>query len=112
MCIFCDIIHKKIQANIILETTQLIVIQDQAPKAPTHLLILPKKHISTLNESTLDDSDLLGNMILTAKKLAADLGIDQSGYRLIFNVNPDGGQTVLHIHLHLLGGRQLTWPPG
>ena len=112
MCIFCDIVCKKIEAHVILETPQLIVIKDQAPKAPVHLLILPKKHIATLNETTTDDLALLGHMILTAQKLAPDLGIDQSGYRLIFNVNPDGGQTVFHIHLHLLGGRPFTWPPG
>ena len=111
-CIFCNIIQKKIPAEIIFETQELIVVQDLRPQAPTHLLILPKKHIATLNDSQSDDAELLGHMILTAQKLAVRIGIDDSGYRLIFNVNAHGGQTVYHIHLHLLGGRQFNWPPG
>ena len=112
MCIFCDIINKKIPAKIILETPMLIVINDHEPKAPYHLLIIPKKHIATLNNLTSSELELVSNMLLTAKELAISLGINESGYRLIFNVNADGGQTVYHIHLHLLGGRPLTWPPG
>ena len=111
-CIFCNIISNKTPANIVFETQELIVIHDTKPQSPTHLLILPKKHIATLNEAEHDDIELLGHMILTAQKLASSAGIDDSGYRLIFNVNAHGGQTVYHIHLHLLGGRPLTWPPG
>lgn len=111
-CIFCNIINKITPSNIIYETDELIVINDIAPKAPTHMLIVPKKHISTLNDTTPDDVALLGRMILTAQQLASSAEIDSSGYRLVFNVNDHGGQTVFHIHLHVLGGRRFTWPPG
>jgi histidine triad (HIT) family protein len=99
----CDKVH---------ENENVLAFRDIDPKAPTHILIIPKKHITTLNEINENDQDLLGELLLTAKKIAKDEGIDTSGYRTVFNCNSDGGQTVFHIHMHLLGGRPMAWPPG
>ena len=111
-CIFCKIIDKKIPATIVHENERLIAFNDIHPQAPTHILIIPKAHIPTLNDITDSDTHLLGEMIVTAKKLAHEQGLSENGYRLNFNTNKGGGQEVYHIHLHLLGGRQMTWPPG
>lgn len=111
-CLFCKIASHEIKADIILETPDIVVFHDIKPQAPSHLLIIPKKHIRTINDTLLEDGPLLGNMILIAKQIALKEGFADNGYRLIFNVNPGGGQEVYHIHLHLLGGRQMTWPPG
>jgi|TARA_B100000965_G_scaffold87803_1_gene71241 histidine triad (HIT) family protein len=110
--IFEKIILREIPANIHYEDEDLIVIDDINPTAPIHLLIIPKKKIETLNNLTHEDTNLVGKMIQTAKDMASKLGIDKSGYRTIFNCNEDGGQTVYHIHLHLVGGRTFGWPPG
>ena len=110
--IFEKIILREITANIHHEDDDLIVIDDINPTAPVHLLIIPKKKIETLNDLSDEDTNLLGKMIQTAKDMAFKLGIDQSGYRTIFNCNKNGGQTVYHIHLHLIGGRPFGWPPG
>jgi len=99
----CDKVH---------ENENVLAFRDIDPKAPTHILIIPKKHITTLNEINENDQDLLGELLLTARKIAKDEGIDTSGYRTVFNCNSDGGQTVFHIHMHLLGGRPMAWPPG
>lgn len=111
-CLFCKIAARTIPASVVLEDTELMALRDIEPQAPTHILIIPKKHIATINNTDTTDEQLLGRMILTAKKLASMEGISEEGYRLVFNVNPGGGQAVYHIHLHLLGGRQMTWPPG
>ncbi len=111
-CIFCKIAQKKLETDIVYETTELLVFRDLAPQAPIHLLVIPKKHVSTINELNDDDQLLIGKMIFAAKKLAQDMGIHETGYRLIYNVNQQGGQSVYHIHLHILGGRQMGWPPG
>lgn len=111
-CIFCKIIQKEIPATIILENNELIVIEDIKPQAPYHYLVIPKKHIATINQTEPSDEALLGRLVLTAKDIAATKQLDESGYRLVFNINRGGGQDVYHIHLHLLGGRQMTWPPG
>jgi len=111
-CLFCKIAAGEIPAKKVLETDEILAFYDIRPQAPKHLLIIPKKHIATIDEAKIDDELLLGRMILTAQKLASMEGLTKSGYRLIFNVNQDGGQVVYHIHLHLLGGRQMTWPPG
>lgn len=86
--------------------------KDITPQAPHHILIIPKKHIPTINDANAEDAVLLGQLLIRAKMLAKDLGIDQSGYRLVFNINKEGCQEVYHIHLHLIGGRKMTWPPG
>ena len=111
-CIFCKIIKKEIPAIILLDDPELIVIEDIKPQAPNHYLIIPKQHIPTINTTENTDQSLLGRLIITAKEIANIKQLSEFGYRLIFNVNPGGGQDVYHIHLHLLGGRQMTWPPG
>ncbi len=111
-CLFCKIGKKEIPSDIILETDTLLAFKDINPQAPNHLLIIPKKHIATMNDLDKGDSGLIGELVLTAKDLAKELDIAEPGYRLLFNCNADGGQDVFHIHLHLLGGRKMTWPPG
>ena len=111
-CLFCKIAQGEIPATIVFENNELVAFRDIRPQAPTHLLLIPKKHIATINDTKEEDETLLGKMILTAKKLAKDEGLSDPGYRLVFNINSGGGQEVYHIHLHLLGGRQMTWPPG
>ncbi len=111
-CLFCKIVSGDLDAEIIFEDTELMVFRDINPQAPTHLLIIPKQHIATINDTDSKDEQLLGRMILTAKKMARQQELSDKGYRLVFNVNKGGGQEVNHIHLHLLGGRQMTWPPG
>lgn len=111
-CIFCNIIKGEIPTTFLYQDEQLVVINDIDPKAPEHKLIIPRKHIATLNDLTNEDTLLAGNMIQTAKNIASQLGISEEGYRLIFNCNRGGGQAVFHIHLHLLGGRSMHWPPG
>lgn len=110
--IFSKIINKEIPAEILFEDDNMIAINDIQPQAPVHILIIPKKNIPTINDADVTDELLLGKMILLAKKIAAEKGVEKEGYRLIFNVNEGAGQTVFHIHLHLLGGRKFNWPPG
>jgi histidine triad (HIT) family protein len=106
--IFGRIIRREIPADIVHEDEHVLAFRDANPQAPVHVLIVPKeKEIPTLNDAGEEDQLLLGHMLLTARKLAADLGIGESGYRLIMNCNEEGGQTVYHLHLHLLGGRQM-----
>jgi histidine triad (HIT) family protein len=111
-CLFCKIAQGAIPAAIIFENNDILAFHDLHPQAPKHLLIIPKQHIATINDTKDEDQALLGKMILGAKNIAQAEGLSKAGYRLVFNTNPDGGQTVYHIHLHLLGGRQMTWPPG
>ena len=110
--IFSKIINKEIPADIVYEDDELLAFNDISPQAPIHILIIPKKEIKTLNHLKAEDQVIAGKMLLLAKDLAKKYEIDQTGYRTVFNCNEDGGQTVFHIHLHLLGGRQLGWPPG
>jgi len=111
-CLFCKIARGEIPANIVFEDPEIIAFHDIKPQAPGHLLIIPKKHIATIDDADSNDEQLLGRMVLTAKKLANLEKLAEKGYRLVFNVNAGGGQEIYHIHLHLLGGRQMTWPPG
>lgn len=111
-CLFCKIAQGAIPAQTVFEDDEIMAFHDLHPQAPTHLLIIPKQHLATINDTTETNQLLLGKMILQAKQLAQAEGFSDTGYRLIFNINPHGGQTVYHIHLHLLGGRQMTWPPG
>ncbi len=110
--IFKKIIDKEIPADIVYEDDLCLAFRDIDPKAPTHVLIIPKKEIPSMAEVTGDDKEILGHLLLTASKVAKDLGISESGYRLVANTNNEGGQEVYHLHIHLLGGRQMTWPPG
>lgn len=111
-CLFCKIINKDIPSDVVYEDEDVLAFNDINPQAPIHVLIIPKKHIATINDANDEDEKSLGKIILTAKKIAAKLGVNDNGYRLVYNVNQDGGQEVYHIHLHLLAGRQLSWPPG
>jgi histidine triad (HIT) family protein len=111
-CLFCGIVSHDIPAQIVFENNALIAFRDVSPQAPTHILIIPKKHIQTINHAMPEDEALLGQLILAAKQIAHQEGLKDSGFRMVFNTNDHGGQTVYHIHLHLLGGRQMTWPPG
>jgi len=111
-CIFCDIVNNKIPCEKLIDNDSIIAFRDINPQAPVHILIIPKRHISTINNLESIDSSLVGEMLLIAKVLAKVEKISNSGFRTVFNCNQDGGQTVYHIHLHLLGGRQLNWPPG
>jgi histidine triad (HIT) family protein len=112
MSIFAKIIAKEIPADIVHETDEVIAFRDISPKAPTHILVIPKKPIARMNDATSQDANLLGNLLLAAAEIARKLGLDRSGYRLVINNGKDGGESVPHLHVHLLGGRSLTWPPG
>lgn len=111
-CLFCKIVTREIPAKLAFENEELLAFHDIRPQAPAHLLVIPKRHIATINDVQYEDSRLVGSMIHCAKQLAQQEGFNEQGYRLVFNVNSDGGQEVYHIHLHVLGGRQMTWPPG
>ncbi len=111
-CLFCKIISKEIKSDILFEDDDVLAFKDINPQAPTHILIVPQKHISTINDLQQEDEALTGKIILTAQSLVKQENIDEKGYRLVLNCNSDGGQEVYHIHLHLLGGRQMQWPPG
>ncbi len=111
-CLFCKIAAGELSATILHEDNEIMAFRDINPQASTHLLIIPRKHIATINDADSSDERLLGRMVLTAKELAKTEGLSEAGYRLIFNVNSGCGQVVYHIHLHLMGGRQMMWPPG
>ena len=107
-CVFCNIINRTIEAKILLETEDLIVIDDILPKAPVHMLVIPKKHILSINHLDNQDAALAGKMIEAAQQMAKRSGIADKGYRLVFNVGKDGGQVIPHLHLHLLGGKKFS----
>lgn len=111
-CLFCKMVSGEIPSNIVFENDFVLAFRDIDPKAPTHILVIPKKHIQSINELGPDDQSLAGEILLAAKTIAKAEGIETSGFRTVFNTNDDGGQTVFHIHMHVLGGRRLTWPPG
>lgn len=111
-CLFCKIIRRDIPSSIVYEDDAVLAFNDINPQAPTHVLIVPKRHISTLNDLTSADDQLVGEMIRRAAAIAKDRGLSERGFRTVFNTNREAGQTVFHIHLHLLGGRSLAWPPG
>ncbi|MDZ7371797.1 MAG: histidine triad nucleotide-binding protein, partial [candidate division KSB1 bacterium] len=104
-CIFCSIVSRQLPADIVFEDEQLLAFRDIAPQAPKHILIIPKRHIESVNDLRPEDAELAGKMVLLARDLANREGFDRRGYRLVMNCNHDGGQSVYHLHLHLLGGR-------
>jgi histidine triad (HIT) family protein len=110
--IFTKIIKREIPANIVFEDDVCIAFHDVDKKAPTHIVIVPKKEIRSLADLEAGDEKILGHTLMCASKIAKDLKVDKSGYRVVVNTNDDGGQSVFHIHFHLLAGRKLTWPPG
>jgi histidine triad (HIT) family protein len=111
-CLFCRVIAGQIPATIVYQDERVVAIRDINPQAPLHLLIIPRKHIPTLNDLSPDDDALVGSMCRSAAALAKESGYHERGYRTVFNANREAGQSVFHIHLHLLAGRPLTWPPG
>ncbi len=110
--VFKKIIDKEIPADIVYEDDLCLAFKDIDPQAPVHVLIIPKKEIVSLAEASEDNKGLLGHMLLRASQIARDMGVSESGYRLVLNTNKEGGQEVEHMHVHLLGGRQMEWPPG
>jgi len=111
-CLFCKIINKEIPAKIVYEDDTVLAFEDINPQAPVHILVIPKRHIATSLEVTEDDHVLIGQLFQTANSLAREKGVAAQGFRTVINCNRDSGQTVFHIHLHLLGGRPMHWPPG
>ncbi len=111
-CLFCQIANGEIPSKIVYENDTVLAFEDVNPQAPTHILVIPRNHIESLNELTPDQAGLMGELILTAKDIARERGIADDGYRIVANCNAQGGQTVFHVHLHLLGGRFMQWPPG
>ena len=111
-CIFCKLAQKEIPTEILYEDDFVVAFPDQNPQAPVHVLIIPKKHIASLNEVTAEDTEILLRVVTAAQKVAQDKGIAERGYRLVNNCGQEGGQTVGHLHFHLLGGREMLWPAG
>ncbi len=111
-CLFCKIANKEIPARIVFEDSDLVAFEDVSPQAPVHVLIIPKEHIERISDLKRANCDIAGRLILAANRIAAERGVRDSGYRIVFNCNKDAGQAVLHLHLHLLAGRRFSWPPG
>ena len=111
-CLFCKIANGEIPATIVHEDDSVVAFEDVNPQAPTHVVIIPRKHIATLNDLGADDEPLIGKLAGTARQIAAERGFDDDGYRLVMNCNLAAGQSVFHIHMHLMGGRNMSWPPG
>ncbi len=111
-CLFCRIIAGEIPGKFLYQDDRLVVLQDVNPQAPLHALVIPRRHVATLNDLTAEDDGLVGEMVRRAAAVAREHGVSEKGYRTVFNCNSEAGQTVFHIHLHLVGGRPMAWPPG
>ena len=111
-CLFCNIVAGKIPAKLSYQDESVIAFSDINPKAPLHALVVPRKHIATLNDLSVEDASLMGQLYLAAKQIASEAGFAERGYRTVMNCNAEAGQSVYHIHLHVLGGRSMGWPPG
>jgi histidine triad (HIT) family protein len=111
-CLFCKIITRDVPASIVYEDQRVLAFNDINPQAPTHVLIIPRRHIDSLNEIGVEDDLLVGELVRRAAAIAKERGLSAGGYRMVFNTNRDAGQTVFHVHLHLVGGRSMGWPPG
>jgi len=111
-CLFCKILDGEIPAELIYESDTAVAFRDVNPQAPTHVLVIPRKHIATINDIEQDDQEIIGSLYTAAREVAAKEGIADDGYRAVVNCGEGAGQTVFHIHLHVLGGRQMGWPPG
>ena len=111
-CLFCRILAGEIPGKFLHQDDRLVVLQDINPQAPLHVLVIPRKHVATLNDLSQEDDGLIGEMLRRAAIVAREHGVADSGYRAVFNCNREAGQTVFHIHLHVLGGRSMAWPPG
>jgi histidine triad (HIT) family protein len=111
-CLFCKVVAGQVPATLVFQNDRVVAFKDITPRAPTHVLIVPRRHIATLNDLSPEDDALVGEMVRAAAAIAKEQGLSERGYRTVFNCNAEAGQTVFHIHLHLLGGRSLRWPPG
>lgn len=111
-CLFCKFVNGEIQPDKVYEDDEVLAFRDISPQAPTHILVIPKRHIATLNDLEASDAALIGKLYLAAREIAVKEGIAEAGYRTLINCNEQAGQSVFHIHLHLLGGRDMGWPPG
>lgn len=111
-CLFCKIVSGEMDADVVYEDDNVLAFRDINPQAPTHVLVVPRKHVATINDLEADDAATVGALFLAAKKIAAEEGVADDGYRVTMNCNEGAGQSVFHIHLHLLGGRSFRWPPG
>jgi histidine triad (HIT) family protein len=111
-CLFCKIAAGQIPSKIVYQDQDVVAFEDINPQAPHHVLVIPRRHITSMSDLTLDDGPVLAHLFMTAAKLAQDMDIAESGYRFLTNVGPNAGQSVFHLHFHLLGGRRLGWPPG
>jgi histidine triad (HIT) family protein len=111
-CLFCKFVRNELPTRLVYRDALVMAFEDINPQAPHHILIIPTKHIASVNELTAEDSETVGQMYLTAQKIAHDRGFAADGYRTVLNTGPNAGQTVFHMHLHLLAGRALRWPPG
>lgn len=112
MCLFCKIASKQIPSKLVFEEDELIAFHDITPVAPTHILVIPKQHIESLNDATPGHEALLGKLLLAAQRAAAAAGLVEGGFRVVINTGKNAGQSVFHVHLHVLGGRAMAWPPG
>jgi histidine triad (HIT) family protein len=111
-CIFCRIASGDLEVKLVHEDDDIVAFRDSNPQAPTHVLVVPRRHLATVNDLAETDAGLVGRLVLAARRIAAEEGIAEDGYRLVLNCNRGAGQSVFHIHLHLLGGRPMRWPPG
>jgi histidine triad (HIT) family protein len=112
MCIFCKIAAGQVPASKVHEDERCLAIRDLNPQAPVHVLVIPREHVATINDLTEAHEPMAGHLLRVGAKVARELGLAEAGYRLVFNTNADAGQTVFHVHLHVLGGRAMGWPPG
>lgn len=111
-CLFCNVIEKKVPSDVVYEDEHAIAFRDIRPVAPTHVLVVPRKHMAAVHDLTAADAEIMGRVMVAARNVAHQLGLEAAGYRLVINDGDAAGQTVHHIHVHVLGGRSLSWPPG
>lgn len=111
-CLFCKMVAGEIKPDTVFEDDEILAFRDINPQAPLHVLVIPKRHIATTNDLTDEDAGLVGRLVLAARRIAVDEGVDEAGYRLAINCNAGAGQSVFHVHVHLLAGRRFGWPPG
>jgi histidine triad (HIT) family protein len=111
-CLFCKIVLREIPSQIVFENDHALAFKDLNPAAPSHVLVIPKKHMAAIRDAAPEDAETLGQVLLAARQVAEDLGVGESGYRIVVNQGANAGQSVLHLHVHVLGGRGLSWPPG
>jgi histidine triad (HIT) family protein len=112
MCLFCKIARREVPSDVVLETHDILAFKDVRPVAPVHALVIPKKHLTSLGDVGIEDTELLGRLLFCAHEVADKLGLAASGYRVVLNTGRDGGQSVPHLHAHVMGGRAMAWPPG